>query len=319
MAQKKLIERVNDIKDEIGILKKDAKNPLFNSDYIKLETLIKEIKPICSKHQVMVQEGLSDRKVFLELIDETKLDNVLEFSMDLGIIPAEVLFQSKGANVIQMVCQTTTYFRRMLWSTTFSVVAVADLDGNSGHPTPPPPIETPKPLQKKTTFSIDEKLVNKYQKLLSDRDVPKDVYAKAHEALHHEQYTDDIGKLWIAQLETYPEKKIRNEAPSAGTPLSNAINKTMEAVKKDLPPQKKPKKQVKKTSPIPAEKEPDSPERKELYEKFRIVGFDRVTKYLRHMGHINQRHTYENITDSHVKYFNGKDIATLEQWVRSRT
>ncbi len=98
--KKETLEKIQKIREELGTLKKDSKNPHFKSSYLSLPNLLEHLDPILKDNNMMILQPIQDDVVRTLLID---LDNeeCMESSMKIcdSINP-----QKRGSEI--------TYYRR---------------------------------------------------------------------------------------------------------------------------------------------------------------------------------------------------------------
>lgn len=67
MENKTLDERLLQFQTEIGIIKKDSKNPHFKNTYASLEQILSEVKPILTKCGLILLQPINDKGVCTQL------------------------------------------------------------------------------------------------------------------------------------------------------------------------------------------------------------------------------------------------------------
>ena len=105
------------LRQEIGSISKDSKNPFYNSKYFDINTLIKQLNPFLEKHKILLLQPIinNEVKTILQCIDDNSFrDSSIPLSTNLDA-------QKKGSEI--------TYFRRYTLASLLGLQAVDD-DGN---------------------------------------------------------------------------------------------------------------------------------------------------------------------------------------------
>lgn len=112
----KIYAKIHEAKKEIGIVKKNAKNPHFKNTYADLNALLEAVEPILLEKGLILLQPIKDGKVYTQIID---IDNgeMIESSIDLS---PNLTAQALGSQI--------TYFRRYQISSILSLQA-SDDDG----------------------------------------------------------------------------------------------------------------------------------------------------------------------------------------------
>jgi hypothetical protein len=112
----KIYKKIHEAKKEIGIVKKNAKNPHFKNTYADLNALIEAVEPILLEKGLILLQPIKEGKVHTQIID---IDNgeMIESSIDLS---PNLTAQALGSQI--------TYFRRYQISSILSLQA-SDDDG----------------------------------------------------------------------------------------------------------------------------------------------------------------------------------------------
>lgn len=112
----KIYAKIHEAKKEIGIVKKNAKNPHFKNTYADLNALLEAVEPILLDKGLILLQPIKDGKVYTQIID---IDNgeMIESSIDLS---PNLTAQALGSQI--------TYFRRYQISSILSLQA-SDDDG----------------------------------------------------------------------------------------------------------------------------------------------------------------------------------------------
>lgn len=144
----KIYSKIHEAKKEIGVVKKNAKNPHFKNTYADLNALIEAVEPILLDKGLILLQPIKDGKVFTQVID---VDNgeMIESAIELS---PNLTAQALGSQI--------TYFRRYQISSILSLMADDD-DGQLA--SKPQPIQLPICSEK-----LFEKAVERYEGLELD-------------------------------------------------------------------------------------------------------------------------------------------------------
>jgi len=144
----KIYAKIHAAKQEIGVVKKNAKNPHFKNTYADLNALIDAVEPILLEKGLILLQPIKDGKVFTQIID---IDNgeMIESNIDLS---PNLTAQALGSQI--------TYYRRYQISAILSLQA----DDDDGQKASAPQAIT-KPICSAVLF---EKAVNRYEGLELD-------------------------------------------------------------------------------------------------------------------------------------------------------
>jgi hypothetical protein len=123
----KIYAKIHEAKKEIGVVKKNAKNPHFKNTYADLNALIEAVEPILLEKGLIMLQPIKDGKVFTQIIDIDTFDMV-ESSIDLS---PNLTAQALGSQV--------TYYRRYTLQSLMSLQS----DDDDGHRA-----STPQPIVK---------------------------------------------------------------------------------------------------------------------------------------------------------------------------
>jgi hypothetical protein len=113
------------VKQEIGVLSKNAKNPFFKSDYLDLNGILSAVEPLLFKHGLVLLQPINMNEV-MTLITDTETEQSVQSQV---IIPCNITDPQKLGSAI-------TYFRRYTLQSLLALQAVDD-DGN--HASKPEP------------------------------------------------------------------------------------------------------------------------------------------------------------------------------------
>ena len=144
----KIYAKIHEAKQEIGVVKKNAKNPHFKNTYADLNALIEAVEPILLEKGLILLQPIKDGKVFTQIID---IDNgeMIESSIDLT---PNLTSQAMGSQI--------TYYRRYQISSILLLMADDD-DGQKASA----PQAISKPICSPALF---EKAVSRYEGLELD-------------------------------------------------------------------------------------------------------------------------------------------------------
>lgn len=120
----KIYKKIHEAKKEIGVVKKNAKNPHFKNTYADLNALIEAVEPILLEKGLILLQPIKDGKVFTQIIDVETFD-MIESSIDLS---PNLTAQALGSQV--------TYYRRYTLQSLMSLQADDD-DGQRASTTLP--------------------------------------------------------------------------------------------------------------------------------------------------------------------------------------
>ena len=121
----KIYKKLHEAKKEIGVVKKNAKNPHFKNTYADLNALIDAVEPILLEKGLIMLQPIKDGKVYTQIIDIDTFESV-ESCIDLS---PNLTAQALGSQV--------TYYRRYTLQSLMSLQA----DDDDGHRASiPPPI-----------------------------------------------------------------------------------------------------------------------------------------------------------------------------------
>ena len=123
----KIYKKLHEAKKEIGVVKKNAKNPHFKNTYADLNALIDAVEPILLEKGLILLQPIKDGKVYTQIIDIDSFDMV-ESWIDLS---PNLTAQALGSQI--------TYFRRYQISAILSLMSDDD-DGQKA--------STPQPIVK---------------------------------------------------------------------------------------------------------------------------------------------------------------------------
>jgi hypothetical protein len=120
----KIYKKIHEAKKEIGIVKKNAKNPHFKNTYADLNALIEAVEPILLEKGLILLQPIKDGKVYTQIID---IDNgeMIESSIDLS---PNLTAQALGSQI--------TYFRRYQISAILSLMSDDDDGQKASQPQP---------------------------------------------------------------------------------------------------------------------------------------------------------------------------------------
>jgi len=120
----KIYAKIHEAKKEIGVVKKNAKNPHFKNTYADLNALIEAVEPILLEKGLIMLQPIKDGKVFTQIIDIDTFEMV-ESAIDLS---ANLTAQALGSQV--------TYYRRYTLQSLMSLQADDDDGQKASVPQP---------------------------------------------------------------------------------------------------------------------------------------------------------------------------------------
>jgi len=144
----KIYAKIHEAKQEIGVVKKNAKNPHFKNTYADLNALIEAVEPILLEKGLILLQPIKDGKVFTQIIDIDTFEMVESF-IDLS---PNLTAQALGSQV--------TYYRRYTLQSLMSLQS----DDDDGQKASAPQAIT-KPICSAALF---EKAVSRYEGLELD-------------------------------------------------------------------------------------------------------------------------------------------------------
>ena len=144
----KIYAKIHAAKQEIGVVKKNAKNPHFKNTYADLNALIDAVEPILLEKGLILLQPIKDGKVFTQIID---IDNGEMIESNIELTP-NLTAQALGSQI--------TYYRRYQISAILSLQA----DDDDGQKASAPQAIT-KPI---CSASLFEKAVTRYEGLELD-------------------------------------------------------------------------------------------------------------------------------------------------------
>lgn len=113
----KIYAKIHEAKKEIGVVKKNAKNPHFKNTYADLNALIDAVEPILLEKGLILLQPIKDGKVHTQIIDIDS-GEMIESNIDLS---PNLTAQALGSQI--------TYYRRYQISSILSLMA----DDDDGH------------------------------------------------------------------------------------------------------------------------------------------------------------------------------------------
>ena len=120
----KIYAKLHEAKKEIGVVKKNAKNPHFKNTYADLNALIDAVEPILLDKGLIMLQPIKDGKVFTQIIDVETFESV-ESSIDLS---PNLTAQALGSQV--------TYYRRYTLQSLMSLQSDDDDGQKASAPQP---------------------------------------------------------------------------------------------------------------------------------------------------------------------------------------
>lgn len=127
MAMVSIHKKLIDVQKEVGTITKDTTNPFFKSQYFDINGLLAELKPVLTKHNLIVLQPLSTQEGKLSLRTKVIDADTGDIIEDNAILPENSDPQKMGAII--------TYFRRYALQSFFLLQAEDD-DANSASQKP---------------------------------------------------------------------------------------------------------------------------------------------------------------------------------------
>ena len=118
---------------EVGAIAKDSKNPFFKSKYFDINKLIEVVKPVLTKHGLILLQPIKDNKVYSQIFSD---DGV-------GVNCVESWLELPNLTDPQKIGSAISYYRRYTLSSLLGLQA-EDEDGN-GLKARPKPVQKPIP------------------------------------------------------------------------------------------------------------------------------------------------------------------------------
>jgi len=123
-----IYKQLLEVQKEVGAISKDSKNPFFKSKYFDINKLIEVVKPVLSKHGIVLIQPIENNKVFSTLIDVESGENVSS-SLELPNLTDP-----------QKIGSAISYYRRYTLSSLLGLQA-EDEDGNGLKAKPKPKVK----------------------------------------------------------------------------------------------------------------------------------------------------------------------------------
>jgi hypothetical protein len=120
----KIYAKIHEAKKEIGIVKKNAKNPHFKNTYADLNALIEAVEPILLEKGLILLQPIKEGKVFTQIID---IDNGEMIESFIELTP-NLTSQALGSQI--------TYYRRYQISSILLLMADDDDGQLASQPQP---------------------------------------------------------------------------------------------------------------------------------------------------------------------------------------
>jgi len=160
---KKLLEKLAEVKKEIGKISKNAENPYFKSRYFDINALLEHTEPLLEKYKLMC----------LQPIDNNKVCSII-FDIESGeSIKSEIELPQQ--NDPQKLGSAITYFRRYTLQSLLGLQAEDD-DGNKAKPEAKPVKQTINP--KSDLWDKCVKAIAEGKRTIDDAKAKYDITAK---------------------------------------------------------------------------------------------------------------------------------------------
>ena len=126
--EKTFESRLLQFQTQIGIIKKDSKNPHFKNTYASLEQILSEVKPILTECGLILLQPINDKGVctVITMVDGTETDFVESYIP----LPTNLAPQPLGSAI--------TYYRRY----TLSSLLALEIDDDDAQSTNKPVVQT---------------------------------------------------------------------------------------------------------------------------------------------------------------------------------
>jgi len=112
------MKRILEVQKEIGVLSKSSKNPFFKSQYLDLNSLLNEIKPLLESKGLILMQPIKGNEVYSMILDSETGLSLMDSYMS---IPSNLTDPQKIGSCI-------TYFRRY---TLKSLLSIAETDDDA--------------------------------------------------------------------------------------------------------------------------------------------------------------------------------------------
>ena len=174
MEKSTIYTKLFSLKEKIGKISKDSKNPFFKSKYFDVNSLLENVEPLCHDNRLLLLQPILNNKVCTKIID---VDSGEEISSEIDL-PNITDPQKLGSAI--------TYFRRYTLQSLLGVQAEDD-DANKASATTPK-ISTPtdisnalKQIQKIETLEALTKLYNSDIKFKTNKSIVEAIKSKSVE------------------------------------------------------------------------------------------------------------------------------------------
>ena len=141
------------VKEAIGTLTKNSKNPFFKSQYLDLNAILLEVDPLCQEHGIILLQPLGEGFVNTILVNAEDGTTIVESSIE---IPTSITDPQKIGACI-------TYFRRYTLKSLFGI-AEQDDDGTLASK-PEKPIVTEASIDKAIAKGLSLDDIKKHYKV----------------------------------------------------------------------------------------------------------------------------------------------------------
>jgi hypothetical protein len=185
--EKTFESRLLQFQTQIGIIKKDSKNPHFKNTYASLEQILSEVKPILTECGLILLQPLNDKGVctVITMVDGTETDFVESYIP----LPTNLAPQPLGSAI--------TYYRRY----TLSSLLALEIDDDDAQ-------STVKPTMTVTEVKIPltEQVETAKAKIINASSI-EDLTAKWQTLTKLEQSFQDVIELSKTIAATFKDKK----------------------------------------------------------------------------------------------------------------
>lgn len=124
------------IQEEVGAIKKEKKNPYFNSNYFDINLLLDVVKPVLNKHKIVLMQPLTEingkpaiNTILFDTENDTRLESVMPIVMPIVETTKDNVVTKVDGLKAQEMGSATTYYRRYAIQS-FLALEAEDDDGN---------------------------------------------------------------------------------------------------------------------------------------------------------------------------------------------
>lgn len=125
MKTETIYTKLFSLKEKVGKISKDSKNPFFKSKYFDINALLENIEPLCHDNKLLLLQPILNNKVCTKLVD---IESGEEVSSEIEL-PNLTDPQKLGSAI--------TYYRRYTLQSLLGIQAEDDDANKASAPTPP--------------------------------------------------------------------------------------------------------------------------------------------------------------------------------------